>query len=219
MTIHFTNGATATLYMFPGACSQVTMTALEEAKVEYVERMVDLPNYEQKSDAFLEINPKGKVPALQIGGRLVTENAAILWLLHRAYPDAKLLPTGRDGFDEDQGLIDLIWCTGTLHPIIRQIRAPHRYTGGDTSGVYEDGMTKFTRESRLLDERLADSRWWYGDAWSIVDTYLYWIGSIAQLGGFPLQECAGLLAHAERVRARPSFQRATQRETAVAAAK
>ena len=108
------------------------------------------------------------MPAVDIGGRLVTENAAILWMLHRARPGAMLFPDEVDGVDQDQGLIDLIWCTGTLHPIVRQIRAPGRYTGGDTTGVRDDGVAKFTRESRLLEERLSGGRWWYGGAWSII---------------------------------------------------
>ena len=51
-------------------------------------------------------------------------------------------------------------------------------------------------------------------AWSIVDTYLNWTYSTAAIGGFPLKDYPVLLAHAERVRARPSFQRALAREVA-----
>ena len=47
-----------------------------------------------------------------------------------------------------------------------------------------------------------------------MDTYVYWAYSTAAAGGFPIGDYPVLTAHAERVRARPSFQRMLDRERA-----
>ena len=143
------------LFMFPGACSRVTMSALEEVGLDYEERMVNLRSGEQKSSAYLSLNPKGKVPALRMGERIITENSAIIWSLHLEHPNANLLPRDHDPVAYDQGLIDLIWCSGTMHPIVRQIRNPMRLTKGDTSGVRADGLEKFAHECEALGDRLS----------------------------------------------------------------
>ncbi len=202
------------LYIAPGACSRVTMTALEEIGLVYDDRTLDLAAGAQTGDDYLAINRKGKVPALVVDGRLLTENAAILAYLHHAHPEARLLPGDGDELAAAQALSDVIWCASTLHPEVRQVRAPFKWTSGDPAGVKADGLAKLAKECAYMAERVGDDGWWYGDRWSIVDTYVYWAYSTARLGGFALEDYPRLLAHAERVRARPSFQRALARELA-----
>lgn len=52
-----------------------------------------------KSDAYLAINPMGKVPAIVHRGRVVTEVAAICCYLADAFPQAGLAPDPRDRAD------------------------------------------------------------------------------------------------------------------------
>ena len=202
------------LYQSPGACSRVTMTAFEEIGLAYEDRTLNLAAGDQTSAGYLAVNPKGKVPALLVDGELLTENAAILLFLHRRYPDAGLLPGSEGSIEAARGASDVIWCASTLHPEVRQVRAPFKWTQGDPSGVKADGLLKFAKECEVIAARVGDGGWWYGDRWSIVDTYTYWAYSTARIGGFPLENYPRLLAHAERVRARPSFQRALARELA-----
>jgi glutathione S-transferase len=205
-----------TLFHFPTACSRVTMNALEEIGLEYGTQMVNLHAGEQKSPQYLAINPKGKVPAMRIDAQLLTENAVMLGLLDRLYPAAGLLPRSEDPIHAVQPLIDMDWCAATLHPIVRQIRNPQRWTkGSDTSGIQADGIEKMSAECTGFAERLSTGRWWYGERWSIVDTYIYWVYSTSGRGGvFPLERFPALLEHAARVRERPSFQRVLKRERA-----
>ena len=200
------------LFQFPGACSRVTMTALEEIGVEFADRVVNLRAGEQKEGDYLALNPKAKVPALTIDGVVMTENPAILAYLHQRYPEAGLLPSANDPVAAHQGIVDLIWLGGTIHPVVRQVRAPFKLTKGDPEDVRADGFEKFAREAKLFSARLADDRWWYGDTWSILDVYVYWAYDTAAKGGFPLKNYPELLAHAERVRSRPSFRRSLARE-------
>lgn len=202
------------IHQFPASCSRVTMTALEEIGLDYEERCVNIRIAQQKSADYLAMNPKGKVPTVIVDGTVMTENAAILAFLDARFPQAKLLPRTGDPVIDNRGLIDLIWVASTIHPIVRQVRMPIKLTTGDPSGVKADGMAKMADECDRLAARIGD-RWWYGNDWSILDTYLYWAYSTAELGGFSLADYPVLVAHAERVRARPSFQRVLARETAM----
>lgn len=200
-----------TLFHFPGACSRVTLNALEEIGVPYEDRPVDISSGEQRQPSYLEINPKGKVPALRIGEHVLAENAAILHYLHVQHPSAHLLPTPAEEPAPNAALEDLVWCSSTLHVLVRQIRMPIRFSSTATEGVRVAGINGLTPIAERLARRLAD-RWWYGANWSIVDVYLYWLYSTAASAGFEVP--AALENHARRVRARPSFQRALAREQA-----
>jgi glutathione S-transferase len=200
-----------TLYMCPGSCSSVTINALEEADLDYDLRPIDLRANEQQSPDYLAVNPKGKVPALTYGNHLLTENPVILHWIDRQRPQAQILPHD-DDFTTLQGLIDLVWCSAALHPMVRQIHMPTRFTDGETDGIRRDGMKKFDIELRRIAERLMHQHWWYGDRWSIVDVYLHWLYSIAASGGFPLGAYPALSGHAERVSSRRSFMRSLERE-------
>lgn len=200
-----------TLYQFPGACSRVTMNALEEAGLEYNDVPVNLRQKPQERGEYLAVNPTGKVPTMAINGRVLKENAAILWTLHNLYPDAGLLPKASDPVSTQPYLADLVWCSGTMHPMVRQVRMPQKWTSGEVDGVREDGIAKLLVEAERISARIGDT-WWYDDGWSIVDTYIYWGFSTAAKGGFPIDRFAALADHADRVRARPSFQRVLARE-------
>ena len=201
------------IYMSPGTCSRVTMTALEETGMAYEDRLIFTGAGAQNSAEYLAVNRKGKVPALSVDGRVLTENPAILAYLDERNPAAGLLPRGDDPIIRAQGVSDMAWCSSTLHIQVRQIRNPLRLTTHDPEGVREDGLKKFAKECDHIAARISDG-WWYGATWSIVDTYLYWAYSTAGGGAFPLQDYPVLTAHAERVRARPGFQRMLAREEA-----
>jgi len=201
------------LYHAPGACSRVTFNALEEIGVEFEDRTVDITAGEQKSASYLAVNPKGKVPALKLGHYVHTENAAILHFLNQLYPEAHLLPDAQ-AVAPNETLEDLVWCSGTLHPMVRQIRMPIRFTEGDTSGVKAHGMRHLASLLDRVADRLSGDRWWYGEQWSILDVYLYWNYSTAASGGLELERWPALYSHTARVRDRPSFTRALAREQA-----
>ena len=108
------------LYHFPRACSSVTMCALEAAGIEYDDIVVNIFNGENKTPEYLKIHPGGKVPAMKVDGRVITENAALLILVDSLKPEAGLLPSDASAFDKAKMYSDLIWISGTVHPAVRQ---------------------------------------------------------------------------------------------------
>lgn len=205
---------TTILYHTPGSCSRVTLNALEEIGLPFEERPIDIFKGMQARPEYLAVNPKGKVPALEIDGRLLTETPAILWHLAHVGNSAALLPAAADGGVAIESLIDLSWFSNTLHIFVRSARAPMRMTSGDPAPVRAHALKALEPILRDLDGRVAGERWWYGDAWSILDVYLSWVFGMAVGGGAPAEEYPALVAHQDRVRQRPSFQRALKREQA-----
>lgn len=202
------------LFHCPGACSRVVLNALEEAGVPFEERPVNIFRGEQRSPELLAVNPKGKVPALLVDGTLLTENASILLYLHETYPQATLLPPATDALARAAQRSDLMWIASTLHPMVRTMVMPDRVSVQDADGVRAGATAQFAPIAAAIDARLQANTWWYGDAWSIVDVYLYWALSMAAIGRFDLTPLPSILAHAGRVRARDSFRRALAREQA-----
>ena len=204
------------LFHFPRACSRVTMTALEQAGFDYEDQVVNIMKGEQYNPEYLAVHRSGKVPALQVETQVITENASIIYYLHNQKPDAGILPPARSDVERAQQVSDLAWCSGTVHPTVRQIRMPIRFTDGDPSGIQQKGHELLAGVAAHVDERLGRAEWWYGETWSILDVYLNWIFTVAGTAEFDLSSFGSLTAMMGKVQQRESFQRALAREAAAA---
>ena len=203
------------LYHFPRACSSVTMTALEEAGLEYEEQVINILQGEQRSPEYLKIHPGGKVPALQVDDRILTENAALLTYIDALKPEAGLLPKVHSPYERARVQADLIWIAGTVHPAVRQMRMPMRYTlSEDLDGIRAKGKQYAEVIMAQIEERVGDGNWWYGQDWSIVDVYLGWCCSVAAIAGFAFDAYPNLKRWKQRVQQRDSFVRARERQEA-----
>jgi glutathione S-transferase len=83
-----------TLYAFPPShCSQKVRLALAEKLVAYTNRFVDiemrLQNFEPQ---YLRLNPRGVVPTLVHGDRVVTDSARIIRYVDEAFDGPRLSP-------------------------------------------------------------------------------------------------------------------------------
>ncbi|MBO9670111.1 MAG: glutathione S-transferase family protein [Sphingobium sp.] len=77
-----------TLYSFgPGANSLKPMATLYEKGLDFKIRFVDPSKFEQHSDWFKKINPRGQVPALDHDGKIVVESTVICEYLEDVFPD------------------------------------------------------------------------------------------------------------------------------------
>ncbi|MEM7327489.1 MAG: glutathione S-transferase family protein [Pseudomonadota bacterium] len=206
--------ANLTLYQYPlRACSTVTVNALIELDLPFEDRVIDIRAGEQYSPAYRKIHPYGKVPALLVDTRVITENVAILLYLDALRPGI-ILPSTSSSLERAAIHTDLVWCTATMHPTIRQVRMPIRYTDGDVSGVQQKGIEDTIHLLDIVEARVANDRWWYGAQWSILDVYVNW-GLVTALSTdlIPLDDYPAIRAHIRRVRGRASFQSALARQT------
>jgi glutathione S-transferase len=82
------------LYYSPGACSQAPHILMHEIGMEHDAKLVDLrkKTLEDGSD-YLQVNPKGAVPALQLeSGEVLTENAVVLQFIGDRAAGSEALP-------------------------------------------------------------------------------------------------------------------------------
>ncbi len=185
-----------TLYFAPGSSSMAPHIALHEIGVPFEGRPISFHQRQNRAAAFLKVNPEGKVPALLVDGRPLTEVAAILFYLARRFPEAGLLPEG--GLEaEAQTLSWMSFIASTLHPARRQ------------------GVEAARRVYGIADQRLGDRDWALG-RYSIADIHLFRLFwrfrplLDAQAGEFP-----NLCAHFERMMARPAVIRTLEIEAGI----
>ena len=134
-----------TLYFCPGACSTASHVALEETGAPYVEKPIMLPKGEQKTPEYLKINPRGKVPALDVDGTILTENTAILTYLAKKFPEKKLMPT--DPFEEARCISTMAWLSNIVHPSYTHYMRPERFAPDAAA----QPVVKGDRQENVLD--------------------------------------------------------------------
>lgn len=202
-----------TLYQFPlRSCSTVTVNAFIELGIEFKDQVIDIMKGEQYGDEYLKIHPYGKVPALSVDSHVIIENVAILLYLDSLKPNI-LFPETESALVRASYNSDLVWCTGTMHPAIRKLRMPKRYTDGDTSGIRAKGLEQTTYILSVIEERLTDASWWYGDQWSIMDVYVNWgLMTAFSTEEILVDDYPAIRSHIKKVRERPSFRASLARQ-------
>ena len=203
------------LFVATNTCARGPTIALEEIGVPFETELIRTAAGQQNSPEYLAVNPKGKVPALLVDGEPLTENVAILRWLNQTYPDAGLLPPVSDDFEAARQTADLAFFSATVHPLVTRIAMPMKFISGEQQAfdlIRPKGTEAMTPVMAMIDRRLADRQWWYGDEWSVVDGYLFWAWSRITGVGFPDDQFPNIRDHAERSMQRPAVARAMQRE-------
>ncbi len=185
-----------TLYFSPGSSSMAPHIALHEVGVIFESMPISLAKKENRTPAYLAINPQGHVPTLVIDGRPLSEVAAILFYLARRFPEAGLLPGG-DIEAQAQALSWMSFIASTVHPARRQ------------------GLDHARAVYAIAEQRLGN-REWALERYSIADIHLFrlfWRFS----NSLKLErvEFPNLFAHYDRMMKRPAVQRTLEIEASI----
>src|SRR3954451_12829339 len=157
-----------TLYYGPGACSMASHIVLEESGEKYEPKRMDLAKGEQRSEAYLKMNPQGRVPALKLdGGEPLAENTAILPYLGKRFG---LWPS--DPLAEAKALSLIGFFAASVHPAHAHVGRPERYAADPAAypTLKEMGLKTFHGYLKQIDEKLA-GREWFSDQYSVLDPY------------------------------------------------
>ncbi|RHW19428.1 glutathione S-transferase family protein [Sphingomonas gilva] len=199
-----------TLYTNPMSRGRIARWMLEEVEQPYETELVDWAN---KSDAFLAVNPMGKVPTLVHGGRVITECPAICAYLADVFPEAGLAP---DPADRHAYYRWLFFAAGPLEQAVTS-----KAMGWEASDPQKQGMLGFGNFDRTIDTleqavKDAGEGWLAGDRFTACDLYvgahLSW-GT--QFGTIPRRDA--FMAFVERVTDRPAAKRASELDDAAMA--
>lgn len=205
-----------TLYFSPGACSLASHIGLEESGAPYELKPVLLAKGEQRTEAYLKINPRGKVPALDVDGKVLVENTAILTYLARRFPEKKLMPA--DPFEEARCIATMCWFSSIVHPSYQRAHRPERFADGEAAqaAVKENGKKSFWANLQEIDSMIKGNDWIMGREFTVVDGYALVFYGWAERSGFPVKELGAYAAWKERVMNRPAVKKCVEDEQKVA---
>lgn len=200
------------LYFSPGACSMASHIGLEELGVPYDKEPTLLAKGEQKTQAYLQVNPRGKVPALEVDGQVLTENTAILTYLASRYPEKNLLP--KDLLAQARCISTMAWFSNTVHPSYRQTMRPERFAEAEAAhaAVKETGKKTFFECCKEIDSMLHGKQWIMGDQFTVVDGYALVFYGWGMRGKLPMEDLKNYTTWKNRMLQRPAVHRVLQEE-------
>jgi glutathione S-transferase len=199
------------LYFMPGACSLAAHIVLEESGEPYTPREVDFSRNEQRSEAYLKINPQGRVPVLELdNGAHLSENTAILPYLGKRFG---LWPN--DPVAEAKALSLIGFFAASVHPAHAHFSRPERYTP-DTSAypaMKQRGLETFHGYLKQIDGMLGGKEYFL-DRYSVIDPYAFVFYTWGVRRELPVRELGNYTAFKDRMLKRPAVRRVVEQEQA-----
>ncbi|WP_020591564.1 glutathione S-transferase family protein [Kiloniella laminariae] len=203
-----------TLFHTPGACSQASLIALEEAGADYRIHLVSFATGDQNKAEFLAINPRGRVPALATEDGILSETPAILFYIAQRFPAAKLAPLDNI-FALAQAQAFNSFISSTLHVAHAHGRRGSRWA--DDPAALEDMKRKVPETVAAafaqIEENLFKGPWVLGENYSICDGYLHTVAGWMESDGIDPASFPKLFDHRQRMEERPALQRLRARES------
>jgi glutathione S-transferase len=188
------------LYYSPGACSQAVHIALHEAGIEHKSESVDLRAKRTASGGdYWAVNPKGAVPALDLGdGQVLTENAAILQFVGDLSGNATLLPPVGD-LKRYRVLEWLNFIATELHQGFGPLW--HPASSEDARQAARDMLAK---KFAFAEQQIGSGPFVMGEELTVADPYLFVIAGWTAMHGIDLDRWPGLVAFTRAMRERPA---------------
>lgn len=199
-----------TLYYSPQSRATGARVLLEELGAPYDLHVLNMKAAEQRKDAYLAINPLGKVPAISHRGGLVTEQVAIFIYLADLFPQAGLTPA----LDDPRRGPYLRWIAyygSSFEPAVID-HFMKREPAPITQSPYADYDTMLG----TLEAQLANGPYLLGEEitaadilWGIALSWTMMFGIVPKRDVF--------VRYAERIGARPAFIRISKADDEMAA--
>jgi len=157
--------AELTFYTNPMSRGQTVRWMLEEIGEPYDTEILDYGT-SMKAEAYLAINPMGKVPAIRHNGRVVTEVAAICCYLADAFPQAGLAPPPGERADYYR------WIFFTAGPV--EAAFSDRSMGWEPPPEKQAmfGYGSYDRAIAVLEQHLAANRFITGERFTAADLFV-----------------------------------------------
>ena len=196
------------LYYSPGACSLSPHIVARELGIDITLEKVDTKSKQTEAGHdFLQVNPKGYVPALQLdNGDVLTEGTAIVQYLADRKPEAKLAPA--NGTFERARLQETL---GYISTELHKSYTPLFYPTTPVE-VKQERRDYLRRRYGLIEQTLAKQPYLLGDDFSVADAYLFTVTNWAGHVDLDLSDFKALAAFQQRVASRPSAQAALEAE-------
>jgi glutathione S-transferase len=186
---------------------------LEETGAAFEQHLLDVKAGENRSPAYLAINPMGKIPALVDGELRLWESNAINWYAAERFPRAGLLPETPEGRASVHRWLffQAAHVTPACVPVFRATNARVKafWQPPDDPRGLETGRKELARYLPVLEGAL-EGRDWLERKLTLADiAHAPHLLLIAE-GGFDFAPYPRVRGWLDRLQARPAWQRAQQ---------
>ncbi|MGJ4944278.1 glutathione S-transferase family protein [Bradyrhizobium sp. HKCCYLS1011] len=199
-----------TLYYAPQTRATGTRVLLEELGAPYDLHVLNMKAGEQRQPAYLVVNPLGKVPAVSHRGQLVTEQVAVYIYLADLFPEAGLTPALDDPL-RGPYLRWIAYYGSSFEPALID-----RYMQHTPAPVTQSPYADYDTMLGALEAQLAKGPYLFGERMTAADvlwgTAFSWT---LMFGLVPKRDV--FVSYAERMTARPAFQRVKTADEEMAA--
>ncbi len=168
--------------------------------LEYSLIDIDLLNGEQKSEAFLKLNPLGQVPILDDNGTIIYDSNAILIYLAHKYDDGHWLPQDETSAAEIQQ-----WLSLAAGPIAFGPARARLITLFNASFDAEETIKNANALLVIIDSKIKDRAFLLGDSPTIADVAAYSYIAHAPEGNVSLEPYKNINAWLKRIESLKGF--------------
>jgi glutathione S-transferase len=204
---------TMTLYHSPSTAALVVHWLLIEMELPHRIHSLDFDTREQKSPAYLRINPAGVVPTLVIDGQAICEAAAIAMHLGDLVPDRALAPAvGTPA--RAQYYQWMFFGANTLQPAYRAWFYPTEPAGeANVEATKQQARERIEWAwGRVAAQLESGGPYILGANLSVADFLFTMLMRWSRNMPRPSDDWPALRAYAQRMKARPSFKETYARE-------
>ena len=148
------------------------MLTLEVKGLAYESKLLEFSKGDHKTDAYLKLNPRGKVPTLKDGSFVVYESLAIMSYLDCKYPAPPLFGTSA----EETGLIwqTISECESYFTSAGDKVVRPLFFGKGlEKEDEIQQAAQAIRAELKTLDARLSTRNWLVGETVSAADIAIF----------------------------------------------
>ena len=190
------------LYDFlPSGNAYKVRLLLNQLQIPFELIEIDVLNKETRTDEFLQINPNGKIPVLEIApNKFISESNAILYYLSQ---DTEYFP--QDKYQQAQVMQWLFFEQFSHEP---NIATPRLWISIlNQADKYQEQLRQKQplgyAALNVMEQHLKNHDFLVADKYTIADIGLYAYTHVADEGGFDLKKLPAILAWLKRIKDQP----------------
>jgi len=187
------------LYFSPGTCALAAHISLLEGGLKFEQVRTDLKTKKTADGRdYLQVNPKGYVPALELDdGSVLTENVAVLQYIGDRNPGAGLVPPA--GTMERYRLDEwLAFINSEIHKSFSPFFNPA------TPDAWKEILRgKLVQRLDYVQGVLGTREFLMGGQFTVADAYLFTVLRWTKLANLSLQQWPAIQAYWEKIKQRP----------------
>ncbi len=198
-----------TLYGTPRSSAGRCLWCLEEIGQPYENKNVDMRTKEHKSEAFMKINPNGKVPALVDGDVTMFESMAINFYLAEKYKPELM---GKNSAEKARSFQWSFWASSELQGPLIEVFIQKMFMPDDKRDqkIIDSNLEKLPELFSVLDGALAKNKYLAGDTFTLADLNTASVASIAPMLAFDLSPYKNVDGWLKSMNDRKAFQKYTE---------